>query len=220
MQKIKRYSWSLFNSYQQCTKKIFFTKVWGIEAIEKEYFEHGAKIHDEVDRYHKRFPYNKALIQRYSDLIPIDYYKQTEFWLEAFIHNPDDKIDKIDTVFVGKLDGIGNNFIADLKTFNNSLSQKVADSMGQVTLYLYMYWVNTGLIPEFRIINFRKDMDSKGEPHKIQIVKTKRTIDDFRKMWSDLKAFDNSIKEGIFYKEPSYLCNDCQFKRVCSAEDR
>jgi len=218
MNQIKRYSWSLFSDYQTCSKKVYFAKIWGILPEPRDYFEHGSKIHEEVDKYHKGQKYNPQLIKRYTQVIPQDYYIETEQWIDAIIHNPEDKNDKIETPFCGKLDGQGKDFIADLKTMNGSISQRTADEMGQITLYLYMEWINTGEIKKFKILNHRKDRNSKGELFPLQIIDTTRTIEDFAKLWKELKIMDNSIKKNIFYKEPSYECAHCQYKRLCKAE--
>lgn len=218
MQSLKRYSWSVFDAYMKCAMKVYFAKIWGVEEIESEYFAFGKNVHKEVENYHIGLPYNEKLISRYTEVIPSDYYVQVEQWIEAYIHNPDDKNDKIETMFVGRLDGIGNDFIADLKTMGRSISQNIADNMGQITLYLYMDWIKTGKIRKFRILNLRKDRNSKGELFPLQIIETSRTIEDFKKMWKDLKAFDNSVQDEVFYKEPSYECQQCSFRRVCAGE--
>jgi hypothetical protein len=218
METIKRYSWSLFEAYQKCSKIVFFEKICQIEKEPRDYFEHGSKVHEEVDKYHKGQKFDEELIKRYTEVIPKDYYTHTEDWINAFIHNPSNKAEKIETEFCGKLDGRGKDFIADLKTMGGSISQKTADEMGQITLYLYMDWINTGEIKKFRILNHRKDRNSKGELFPLQIIDTTRTIEDFQKLWKELKVMDNSIKKNIFYKEPSYECAYCQYKRLCKAE--
>jgi CRISPR/Cas system-associated exonuclease Cas4 (RecB family) len=222
MNKIKHYSYSLFSAYKQCSKKVFFGKLWGIEQMEKDFYIYGSKIHKQVDNYHKGLKYDEKLIKRYTDKIPKDFYKETEMWLpQTKLYNPLNENDIIETPFVGRIDGIvaKNDAIADLKTYNGSMSQKMADESEQATLYLFMQWVNNGGIPpSFIFINFRKDKNKKGEPMPIQIIETKRKKRDFIELWKELKNFDNSIKDEIFYKEPGYQCRYCEYKRICSAE--
>jgi len=218
MQDIKRYSWSLYSAYQACSKKVYFAKIWGIEQAYKDYFAHGSEVHEAVEQYHKGLEYNHDIISRYVEKVPKNLYEGVEEWINATIHNPDDKNDIIETEFCGRIDGRGKDFIADLKTMNGSISQRGADEMGQVTLYLYMEWINTGKLKPFKVINLRKDKNAKGELFPLQVIDTTRTIDDFRAMWVDLKAFDNSIKQDIYYKEPSYQCATCEYRRVCRAE--
>ena len=220
MQKIMRYSWSLFDQFNRCSKKVFFSKLWGIQEIEREYFRHGTEVHENADRYHKGLPFNNKLIKRYTDVIPKDYFTKTESWIDAKIHNPDNKNDVIAMPFCGKLDGQRDGLIADIKTSKASLSQRVADNMGQITLYLFMEWINTGKILKFEVLNLRKDKNAKGKLFPLQRVITTRTIDDFRELWKQLKIFDNSIQKELFYKERGYECNYCSFKRVCSAESQ
>ncbi len=119
------------------------------------------------------------------------------------------KIDRVDE------DGKGIHII-DYKTGANPLTQKEADN----DLQLCIYAMAASLIPEDPFN--RKPEDVKLSLYYFdtpQIVTTKRTLKQIEKAKKEILNFKKQIEESDFKCSGNILCEKCEYKLFCRADD-
>lgn len=203
----------------------------------------GREYHDEVDNYHKGKDYNKSLIKPYTDVFKKDYRKQSEVWISGYdgvyltfkkpvfpefkVKNyskdsniapspPEMKVTLVKTPLPvkGKIDGICDGFLADLKYMSGRMSQRQANESGQATFYLWWYYSRFKKIVPF-VYNC---VDKKT--NRVAVIKTTRTFEDFYKLFLKINNFLKEVEEAVKTDNftGGYGCYPgcCEFINICS----
>ncbi len=129
---------------------------------------------------------------------------------EISIYSPE-----LDVKIMGIIDLIEKDFsITDFKTTTSKWSKSRVDkSYLQMMIYSYIIEKDLGFSP--KELKFEILYSGKSNNIKHQRTVVVPTIVDENKMLSILKYIVNGIKSGNFYKNPSYLCNICEYRDIC-----
>lgn len=201
-----RLSYSKISTFDSCPARYKYHYILGLKGETPEFFIAGREVHDNVHQYHTGQEYDKDLIAPYTKTFPVDYRDRSEVWFSDKL-TIDDK--PTDFVMAGKVDGINDEGIHDLKYMKGSISQRKADASLQATLYLWWYWSEYQKIVPFTYIIFDKVKDT------ISLRKTKRTLDDFRECNEILNKKIVEIEASDYGKKENYFCKYCPFRKIC-----
>ena len=102
------------------------------------------------------------------------------------------------------------DIIVDFKTVARAISNDDLCSNLQLTAYGYAYWHLTKREPTLRM-----DLLFKTQKPRIERLATIRSQNDYRKLFFIAKEVLKGITSGIFYPNPSWRCNDCEYRSVC-----
>lgn len=212
---LKHISYSMMTLWNNCRECWKYKYIMLLKGETPPVFLAGQEYHEEVDKYHKGFPYNKSLIKPYTNVFPVDYRKKSEVWISDFggIYLTLGKV-KTPLPVKGKIDGICDGFLADLKYMSGRMSQRQADESDQATLYLWWYYTKFKKIVPF-VYNC---VDKKT--NKVALVKTKRTTSDFcdlsLKMDKFVKEVEIAFKTNNFTGGNGCYPGCCEFIKLCS----
>ncbi|MCK4351795.1 PD-(D/E)XK nuclease family protein [candidate division WOR-3 bacterium] len=107
-------------------------------------------------------------------------------------------------------DGKNGETIVDFKTSIRALNGSDVERNLQLTAYSYAYWVIYQREPKLRIDNLVKNRKPK-----IERIEAQRTRKDHLWFFNLSVQVLRGIKEGIFFPNPSWMCNDCEYADIC-----
>ena len=121
-----------------------------------------------------------------------------------------------DNVVQGRIDLISDGSIYEIKTSSRRMSQEDADRSLQLTFYAWAYQYLYGKpAGSLRIINLIKT-----KKPRIQVLETKREMEDFGRLYRLMVGVISAIKKEVFYPNPLYAygCDNCPFRSTCRDE--
>lgn len=124
-------------------------------------------------------------------------------------------IDEIGVNLKGIIDLVEQDFsITDFKTTNSKWSQsRVKNSFLQMVIYKYLFEKSFGKVNsnlKLKILYSRN-----GQKTRHQEINLKPENIDMDKMLNIIQHVVDNIKNELFYKNKSYLCDFCEFKEIC-----
>ena len=114
---------------------------------------------------------------------------------------------------LGKIDLISEDGVVELKTSARSISQRVADTSLQLTLYSWAYRMIFGKEEEsLKTIALLKTAKST-----IQTIETCRTAEDHSRLMELISQVIRAVELRVFYRNPNtrYGCNGCVYHIAC-----
>lgn len=216
---IKHFSYSMMTLWEQCRECWKYKYVMHLEGETPAYFEDGREYHDNVDNYHTGRPYNAELIKPYTTVFPVEFRKQSEVWVEDLnggkpVYLVGEEMFRAKVLplpFKGKIDGINDECITDLKYMKGRINQKQADSNDQATFYIWAYYVLTGKLMPFWYTMVDKVTNRVG------LVKTTRTLKDFDTAFERAMRFIDEVSQADFDATPGQRCyGQCEYYSICT----
>lgn len=208
---ITHVSYSMMNLWQTCRECFKYKYILLLKGEIPDYFEAGREYHDEVDAYHKGKKYNAELIQAYTMVYPPEYRKLSELWLEDLNHGLPVRLPGVELPIKGKIDGITETGLADLKYMKGKLSQRQADESDQAAIYIAVYAALTGkrVAFEYNIID--------KVTGKASLVKTNRPAEYDEILKLKINNFIEEVKLGDYTALPGTGCHGhCEYYNICT----
>ena len=118
---------------------------------------------------------------------PIPKMTQQEVWLGE----KGREYEETDCSLAARADGINDddNVIIEIKTGKNFWTQERADEHGQLTLYAFLKWKETGKIPGLLLVSCNVNNG------KVKVFYTKRTEEQIKEMCNHIKEVVKQLKE-------------------------
>jgi hypothetical protein len=110
------------------------------------------------------------------------------------------------------MDCIADETIVEYKTSAKSSSQKDADELLQLTLYSWAYRMIYGR-PEqgIRLVTLVRT-----KTPKIQVLDTKRDVDDYRRAFGIMAGVLRAVNLHVFYRNTvNHQCESCVYREEC-----
>ena len=174
----------------------------GLAAFRKE-FDKNKLAEDEQHEYQPHLAEGERILRRYvdaQDYLRIVHGISPEGVSEGYFKvNWTDPItgEKLELPITGIIDRrVKSGQLIDFKTSSKSYKQKKADELDQATIYSYSGEILFGdPVKEFAYIVFVKK-----RKNPIQVVKTKRSKQDYSLMFKEMKSIIKSIKAKKFHR--------------------
>ncbi|MBU1625996.1 PD-(D/E)XK nuclease family protein [bacterium] len=120
--------------------------------------------------------------------------------------------EKLGINFEGVIDQIAkNDTIVEIKTSAQTMQYEDAQKMLQLTAYSYAYEKLYQKPPKnlyvYNLVKLKKP--------KVNILSTERDTDDYIRFFHIAKKVFEGIKSQIFFPQPSFWCNGCEFTTQC-----
>jgi hypothetical protein len=207
---ITHISYSMMSLFDTCRECFKYKYIMGLKGEIPDYYEEGREYHDEVDAYHTGRQYNEALIKAYTRVFSPDYRKQSEVWLEDLNKGQPVFVPGVKLPIKGKIDGINEAGLCDLKFTKSRISQRQADESEQATLYIWVYFTLTGKNVPF----FFNVVDK--QTGRVGMVKTSREPARFDGLAHTINEFIKEVERGDFTALPGQKCfGQCEFYNIC-----
>lgn len=129
----------------------------------------------------------------------------------------DEKIPIEDTLHVGgfidsvQKDFENNKYLIDYKTSNKYKESLSAEYILQLSIYAYLWWKQTGSLPEFVGIKYLKYDETAYIKVNMDIIR--EAVNKIKHMRNDI--IDFGLDEKKYFKKESKLCDWCSFKNKC-----
>jgi len=114
------------------------------------------------------------------------------------------------------MDDKGQIIAVDNKTAAKPYAQSSVDENLQLTSYSYLLAANKFVFPTADV-HCRFDVLRKLKTPKLEHYDTIRTASDRKRFTKIANACLNGIENRVFIPNPSWLCSDCQYKKLCQA---
>jgi CRISPR/Cas system-associated exonuclease Cas4 (RecB family) len=118
-----------------------------------------------------------------------------------------------ENVVQGRIDLTSGGSLYEIKTSSRRLRQEEVDRSLQLTFYAWAYFYLYGKpARSLKLINLIKTKEPK-----IQVLETKREMEDFTRLYRLMVGVISAIKKGVFYPNPLYTygCDNCPFRSAC-----
>ncbi len=186
MQRPRKYlSWSQLNLFERSPKEYSRSYLEGRKRPDNKYIRFGKKL---ADRLELGLPSDDKTIEHVVNFLPKT--PEVEFEIKAnFCGVP----------LLGRLDGFDprNKKITEYKT-GKKWTQKKVDSLGQLTFYSCLVWVEYKVLPKKIVLYWIETKEDVGELEltgKITMFKTKRTSIELAIMGCRIKNAWKGIKK-------------------------
>jgi len=101
--------------------------------------------------------------------------------------------------------------LVEFKTSSKTLSPQDPIYYVQLTTYSYAYTMLYQKMPKrLKIVDFVKSKTPKIVP-----IETERDEEDHQRLFHMAKEVLKGIKSGVFFPQPSFWCNDCEYEEHC-----
>ena len=152
----------------------------------------------------------KSLLAVYFKNINGAHVVAVEYPFEVPLIDPATR-DKLDLPLVGRVDLVeAGPVIVDFKTAAKRPDTATVDSNLQMTAYAYASYYKTDKIPDLRM-----DYLVKTKTPQMKKITTSRGLGDFSKLYNLAKEVLKGIKANVFFPNPSWRCNDCEYRQNC-----
>ena len=188
-------SWSQYFLFKKSPKEYKRLYVLGEEGFKNYAMFLGSKLAEELEKGKKSSQYD--MVEHIKNFLP--RYPHREHEMTATV-----KIDGDKVVLLGKMDGCDKrkNCIGDHKASLN-WTQAKTDKSEQLTWYAYIYWLNLKKIPRLFIHWIETIKNKLGKTiftGKVETFETKRTVQDFLSLQSDINVVYRGIKK-MYHEE-------------------
>jgi CRISPR/Cas system-associated exonuclease Cas4 (RecB family) len=126
----------------------------------------------------------------------------------------DEEGNPTDFKLIGIVDCIQRDIIIDNKTANRAYSQDKIEQDLQMTVYSYLAAASR-LVPAKSETLHRFDVLLKLKKPRMDIYYTTRTSADRKRLAKIINRVLHGIEAGVFFPNPSWMCNDCQYAQAC-----
>jgi CRISPR/Cas system-associated exonuclease Cas4 (RecB family) len=179
---------------------------WSAQKLDNILYRNGEKEEDLL-------AIGKNLLSLYFKEVSNIRIKQTEFPFEVPLVNADTS-ETLDVSLKGVIDLIEDSedgdTIVEFKTSVRTIDNGTIERSLQLTAYSYAYWVIHQREPKLKLTNLVKNRKPK-----IEKTEAKRTKKDHNWFFHLCSQVLKSIKSGIFFPNPSWMCSDCEYADIC-----
>jgi len=191
---IKPLSWSAISCYDYNPEQFYTQYILGIKDPPTREMTLGNIIHSGFEgKDWKKELIDNDFTSDYERTVaeimkfPMPKMTQQEVWLGE----KGKEYEELGCAFAARADGINEdeNVIIEIKTGKNFWTQERADEHGQLTLYSFLKWKETGKIPDIILVSCNVNNG------KVKVFPTKRTEQQIQEMCDHVKDVVKQLKQ-------------------------